>query len=284
MEFSLSMALLYKTWLGNCISEAEQLRFAICACHALSMLQPLLIRSRSMELPIFGFEKFNPHADHAEVLHVQFLEYADSQNRLSDLLHGDAAPLLQWCWVKGKWLGVFQKQLQHMKGAISWTWATWSTTSSKNIILLNVSSLGTGFRYSMLPAPSARNGLMLYTDFHYQVEGGWAPDSVDRLSMVMSSWILQMSEVRVRPRYRLSARCGAVVPTGAEHRLWPSPMAGRNGTRYFFDPFWIYFWVPNLTEIHLKKELPDHTEVDGMKQENRSRSSKSEVEFAQWLD
>ena len=84
-----------------------------------------------MELPIFsssfsknersGFEKFNPHADHAEVLHVQFLEYADSQNRLSDLLHGDAEPLLQWCWVKGKWLGVFQKQLQQMKGAISWT-------------------------------------------------------------------------------------------------------------------------------------------------------------------
>ena len=41
---------------------------------------------------------FNPHA---EVLHVQFLEYANSQNRLSDLLHGDAEPWLQ-CWV---WTG-----------------------------------------------------------------------------------------------------------------------------------------------------------------------------------
>ena len=216
------MALLYKTWLGNCISEAEQLRFAICACHALSMPQPLLIRSRSMELPIFsssfsknernGFEKFNPHADHAEVLHVQFLEYADSQNRLSDLLHGDAEPLLQWCWVKGKWLGVFQKQLQQMKGAISWTWATWSTTCLKNIILLNVSSLGTGLRYSMLPALSL--GKEWLDALHrLPLPGGRSLGTRFSRSpfqaMVMSSWSEQISEVRVRPRYRLSARCGA---------------------------------------------------------------------------
>lgn len=52
----------------------------------------------------------------AEVLYVQFLEYADSQNRLSDLLHGDAELLLRWRWVKGA--ASVRVWLQKQKGNI----------------------------------------------------------------------------------------------------------------------------------------------------------------------